>query len=200
MGTAAPIERCYYYECSNGKVRLTCHIPPDELKKLAKSGKISDAALEDFPDGVDLDCTELDFKEFESDYGYQHGFTADELRNTFFAMFSSTKDWNTYRGCGLVPATELEQRISEVREKVDTDISAGIKPTLRSHSPLTRNRQIRQVIQQNNKLLDNLRKINISKIDEKRPIHEQSFRKLKMGKGLNAEVVFAKLHQKSEGA
>ena len=69
MEIRSPTEPVYYYECSAGDFRLTYFIPPEELDRLIAGGKISAAVTDDFPDGVDLDCTEPDFAEFEGSYG-----------------------------------------------------------------------------------------------------------------------------------
>ena len=71
MAVASPSERVYYYECSNGRFRLTYFIPPGELKRLCAKKRISPQAEKDFPDGVDLGCTEPDFKVFEETYGFR---------------------------------------------------------------------------------------------------------------------------------
>lgn len=118
MSVAIPRERCYYYECSDGRVRLTYFIPPNELDDMVAAGQISPAVREDFPDGVDLDCTEPDFADFHAEYGYRPDHDPEALQNAFYAIFTSTRGWRTYRGSGLIPAEELESRIPEVDRSV----------------------------------------------------------------------------------
>ena len=90
MEVSSPIEPVYYYECSAGRFRLTYFIPPEEMDRLITAGRLHAHARDDFPDGVDLDCTLPDFVEFEDSYGYRPEADPEALQAAFFAIFSST--------------------------------------------------------------------------------------------------------------
>jgi len=196
MSVSVPRERCYYYECSHGNVRLTYYIPPDILENLVKKGKLSEQALTDFPDGVDLDCTEPDFNEFRKTYGLSPEYKADELQNAFYAIFSSTKGWNSYRGTGLIHADELEAKIPEIKEKVKEPAD---KTDPKIEQPTTFEERYRRrlegvsIMAQNKK---ELRELILRGIDQRKPIHEQNFRSIRMSKGRKPQEVFSLLQNK----
>jgi hypothetical protein len=79
---------------------------------LCRENQISSYAIEDYPDGIDLGCTEVDFAEFERAYGYRPETSPVILRRAFFAILSSTHHWKKFRGSGFVPAVDLEQHIA----------------------------------------------------------------------------------------
>ena len=95
MEIASPKEPVYYYECSGGRYRLVYFIPPGVLRSLHEQGRISQLALDDLPDGVDLGSTEADFAEFERLYGYRPPHEPSALLQAFFAVFSTTRNWRS---------------------------------------------------------------------------------------------------------
>jgi hypothetical protein len=203
MSVSIPRDRCYYYECSSGTVRLTYFIPTDELRKLVRAGKISTNVENDYPDGVDLDCTEPDFAEFNEQYGYRPVHSAEELQNAFYAIFSSTSNWNTYRGSGLIHADDLESKIPQVNKKLRETI-----PEEKMRQPPTtfRERYRKRIETARLKLQveNQLKKLQVHGIDKRKPIDKQSFTKIRMSKGRKAHEVFSILqhkqkHKKSEG-
>ena len=101
MAICSPREPVYYYECSAGGFRLVYFVPPDDLRQLYGANKISEQALQDFPDGVDLGCTEADFRDFEELYGWRPAADPVQIRRAFLALFSSTRRWKTFRGSAI---------------------------------------------------------------------------------------------------
>ena len=89
-------------------------IPSDELQLLIEQDKISPQVLEDYPDGVDLDCMKADFDEFENLYGFSPEVDPDAINRAFFAMFSATRDWKTFRGSGFIKSGDLERHFEVV--------------------------------------------------------------------------------------
>ncbi len=113
MPIKSPDERVYYYECSYGKYRLTYHIPQSELTQLIKENKIKKQVQEDFPDGVDLRVGETDYTDFKETYGYRPKTDPQIAEKIFYTFLSSTKNWKQFRGSGLIPAKEIDQKTPE---------------------------------------------------------------------------------------
>jgi len=198
MSVSVPRERCYYYECSHGKVRLTHFIPPVLLETMIRENKISAQAFVDFPDGVDLDCTEPDFNEFREAYGYNHEYSADDLQNAFYAIFSSTKDWSTYRGTGLIHADELEAKIPEIKEKIEEPAVESDLDTAQPKSFEERYRKRLKAVALTAQNKKELREVILRGIDQRRPIHEQKFKSIRMSQGKKPQEVFSLLQNKKQ--
>ena len=118
MPIKSPNERVYYYECSYGTFRLTYYIPYGDLEKLSKEGKISEQALEDFPDGVDLRVGETDYMDFQKSYGYRPEVDPELAKSLFYTIYSSTKNWTKFHGSDLIPARDLEGKIDDIAKNV----------------------------------------------------------------------------------
>ena len=112
MSVEVPAEPVYYYECSSGAFRLIYFIPPKELQRLKQEKGLSKQALHEFPDGLDLPCTEADFADFDQRYGYRPPTDPEALRSAFFALWSDTKNWQKSIHAGFVPAEVIEQNVS----------------------------------------------------------------------------------------
>lgn len=198
MAISSPDERVYYYECNNGRFRLFCCIPFRELKALREENRISPDVLRDFPDGVDLGCTEADFREFEETYGYRLPQDPEALRRAFFAIFSTTHNWKEFRGSGSISAADVEQQIEVVdgalrqaevvQEKVEP--SAGQLPLRQLRQ--SRHRQARLSTRTRNVL----QKLLVRGIDPKRTLSQQQFSPIKMTEGPSVREVFIRLHEK----
>lgn len=186
MSVAIPQEPCYYFECSAGRTRLSYFIPAGELRRLRRANKISAAAIDDFPDGIDLDCTEPDFASFEADYQYRPKHSAEALRNAFLAIFSSTAGWETFRGTGLIAADELESRIPEVAravpEAVPEAASVAAEP---EPAPADKRRRVERA----------LVAMSVAGVVKGKTLDKQSLRRVRMSKGRKAEEVFLHLLQ-----
>jgi hypothetical protein len=201
MTIASPKERVYYYECSNGQFRLTYFIPPEELKRLSNEQRLSPRALKDHPDGVDLGCTLADFTEFEESYGYSPSVDPTAIQQAFFALLSSTRNWEKFRGAGFIPATDLERNLREVRGALSkAELEKGeVEPpekelSLRDRQRIRRHRASRQ--RKANRIL---RALRVKGIDPKRSLLQQKFSRIKMTEGTVADEVFVRLHQKQQG-
>lgn len=198
MSISVPRERCYYYECSSGKFRLTLFLPPATLKNLIKDKKVKEQVLIDFPDGADLDCTEPDFNDFQKEYGYRHPFNADDLQNTFYAIFSSTQGWNSYRGTGLIHADELEAKIPDIQDVVKM---YPLETEEKIDSPANfedRYRNRLKVVAAKIRNEKDLRELIVQGIDRRRPIHKQKFKSIKMSSGKKPNEVFSLLQNKKQ--
>lgn len=198
MAIASPNENVYYYECSNGRFRLSYFIPPGEIKALCDEKLISRNALKDFPDGVDVGCTEADFKVFKETYGYGIRLDPQALQRAFFAIFSTTRNWKKFRGSGFIPAADLERHLDKVdgtlRKERKTRKVVEPPPGKLSLKQLRQRRRQEGIVgaQTHNVL----RKLQVEGIDPDRTLHEQEFSSVNMAKGAGAEEVFIRLHQK----
>lgn len=200
MEIASPKEPVYYYECSAGRYRLAYFIPPRELKRLHREGRISDLALEDLPDGVDLSCTEPDFVELEELYGYRPPYDPEALLRAFFAIFSTTRGWKTFRGSGFIPAADLEMQLETVEaelESADLEPAAITQPPARATLKQRQSWRNRQSAQQR-RLKSTLQRLPAKNIDPKKTLRQQQFSEITMGEGKTAEEVFSELYLKQK--
>jgi hypothetical protein len=195
MSVAAPTERAYYYECSGGKFRLTLFIPRGILVGMVDGGSVRADVLVDFPDGVDLDCTEADFDDFQRVYGYRPSWNADQLRAAFFAMFSTSRDWQSFRGTGFIRAEDLEENIEPIQQELE---SVDLLPPAVDGPPLDfekRRQWVQAQAQQESRAIDLLKSLSVKIVDPTRTMQQQDFSKVPM-EGRAAEDVFLHLHQK----
>jgi hypothetical protein len=200
MAVATPNQPVYYYECNAGAFRLFYCLPAGELERLGSKNKISRQALADFPDGVDLGCTENDFSSFEATYGYRPEIHPDALLRAFFAIFSSTHNWKKFRGSGFIPAVDLEQQVwtieAELQKKISTPKilrAAAAAPSLTQHRKKRRAQETQQ-----KRVIDTLKRLRAKGIDPKRTLAKQTFSPIDTRKGEDAESVFTRLHQKRQ--
>ena len=198
MEVATPKDPVYYYEASAGRFRLVYFIPPEELKRLHDAGEIAAKAIEDLPDGVDLGCTEPDFAEFEELYGYRPPHDPEELRRAFFTIFSTTRDWESFRGTGFVAAGELERQVASVDERLKVRDLTPVtleplvaQPTLKQRRERMEVQATRQV-----QIEEVLREMPAEGVDPEKTLREQPFSKIDMTDGVPAKEVFEELHQK----
>jgi len=201
MAISRPREPVYYYECGGGRFRLVYFMPPEMLQQLQQDGKVRPQVLDDFPDGVDLGCTEPDFADFERSYAYRPPLSPDALRRAFFAIFSTTHDWRSFRGTGFMPAAELEERVGPVEKKLEEEHalplaeSAGAALRLPERRARLGRRRMRQ--ERTQRVLEEL---PVRGIDAKKSLRQQAFRAIRMKPGEPAEQVFFELHQRSRPA
>lgn len=198
MGVAVPNERVYYYECSSGRFRLTYFIPRGELERLNDSGRIDAKVLEDFPDGVDLGCTDADFGAFKRIYSYRPQQDPEALRSAFLAILSATRNWKRFRGSGFIPAADLERHIEAVDDILLESLPKQVKmepPGLQAPLLQRRRTRHRQAVQ-HSKADKTLRRLQVEGIDPKRTLSQQTFSKITTEEGVGAEEVFVRLHQK----
>lgn len=201
MSVKVPEERVYYYECSAGRFRLVSFLPRVELGRLAAAGRIDQKVLEDFPDGVDIDCTAADFDEFEKSYRYRPEHGADELRAAFLAIFSSTRDWTGFRGSGFLPASSIEDRLEPV-EPILRRTAAEAEPEVASTEPTPLEQRVRRARRRSalrRRRTQALERLEMDGIDPGKDLRQQSFGTIQMSEGEPAPEFFAKVHrQRSE--
>ncbi len=201
MTIKSPKEAVYYYEASNGEFRLVYFIPPEELERLAQDGRIDAAALEDYPDGVDLNVTKPDFDEFQDLYGYRPENDPEELRRAFFAMLSATRGWRSFRGSGFIPAADLEPLAETVEDSLQQEglLPDEVGPVVAFSLPDRRAQSARQAAQQK-QMAEHLEQMEVEGIDPNLTLREQRFKPIEMQEGKSAEEVFTKLQRKGGGS
>ena len=198
MDVETPIEPAYYFECSFGRTRLSYFMPVEHLQELAAAEKISANVLEDFPDGVDLDCTEPDFANFESAYGFRPKSKATFLREAFLAMYSATHDWENFHGTGFVRASDLESKAEAVKARLEAEDIAPEEvveiPTVLESFP-QRRKWTRQQMQKQSKVTELMIEMEVEEADKSKSIKQQAFAQVPMRKGKKPEEVFESLHR-----
>jgi hypothetical protein len=205
MSIISPDERVYYYECSYGKYRLTLFIPHSELIQLTKENKINKQVLNDFPDGVDLRVGETDYRDFNETYDYRPETDPQVAEKIFYTFLSSTKNWKQFRGSGLIPAKEIDQKtpqrllapkktksleIPSTRKISDKKILQTDKKELQRHRRARKTQQKKQ-----NQLENLLIKAKPKKIDPTKTIQNQKF-SIKYTKGESIEKIFSRIQHK----
>ena len=195
MKISLPGEPVVYYECSYGNFRLTYHIPPGPLQMLIAQNDISPEVLEDFPDGIDLNCTESNFADFQKRYGYRPPLAPDSIHRAFFALLSSTRDWKNYRGSGIVPAKDI-QRYAESAEAYLSQNQAvlGEVPEIPDHPTLEQRHQYRDQQARRESMITNLLEhMALEGIDPSRTLKNQAFSPIEMQAGEDAAEFFSEL-------
>ena len=202
MEISSPIEPVYYYECSAGSFRLTYFIPPVELDRLITAGRIEARVKEDYPDGVDLDCTRPDFEVFERSYAYRPEVDPEALQAAFYAMFSSTRNWRRFRGTGLIPKADLERQTAPVAAELEAEgMEAEVPEPLPIDRPLPeRRRRMVEQVRHRARVERTLEKMEVEEIDSSRDMRQQKFSRIKRSAGRPAAEVFDALHrERKEG-
>lgn len=192
MHISMPREPVVYYECSAGEFRLVYFLPAGLLKTLLRRRKISEQAVADFPDGVDIGCTKVDFDDFEQLYGWRPPLDPEAICRAFFAILSGTRRWKSFRGSGLIPAKDLEQRVDAVTAAVDRDAPPLPEPPPGRPTPARR----RRAGSRRARVRRTLEKLRVAKIDPKKNLREQDFSQLAWTRGESADRVFSRLHEK----
>jgi len=195
MAISQPREPVYYYECSAGRFRLVYFMPPEMLKPLTGDGTMSKQVLEDYPDGIDLGCTEPDFADFEANYGHRPPIAPEALQRAFFAILSTTHDWKTFRGSGFIPAADLESHVESVEKELEKEEALPEAEVVATALPL-RERRVRfgRRAARRRRTDRVLEKMPVRGIDAKRTLRQQAFRSIEMKPGRSAEEVFTALH------
>lgn len=194
-----PAENVYYYEVNRGDFRLLYFIPAGELKNLISAGRCNHQALVDYPDGVDLPCTESAFREFKEEYGYRPEYAPDDLRNAFYAVWTDTSDSKDGTHSGFLPSAVLEECIPDVKEisaTIETEI--GPKVEFQEASIEQRRRYQAGLDSMQAELKRKLESFHVDSVDGKRSIAEQAFQKIRMQEGMPIDELFNQMNRNSE--
>lgn len=198
MPIASPREPVYYYEVSRGDFRLVYFLPPQVLEQLAEAGRITEQARRDFPDGVDLTCMQPDFDAFERQYGFRHRFSANALRRAFFAILSSTRDWENFRGSGLIPAQDLELQVDTVEGALrgEPEAAAEVKRGADRGALEGRQQRMSREVIEASPAFSLLERMPVEGVDPGRSLREQQFSPIAREPGEPPEELFSKLQRK----
>lgn len=197
-----PTQPAYYYECSYGRFRLTYFIPLEELRRLVAAGEIKASVVEDFPDGVDLDCTEPDFNDFRDTYEYRPSFDAVQLCNAFLAIYSTTDQWKSNHCTGFVMASVVEKNLESIREKLrEKSLLPGVDEASIESAPTLQARRELLVANalKDQKAQDVLIEMNVDSVASEMPIQSQDFNFIPMTKGIPIQEIFERLHRNEHG-
>lgn len=195
MKITTPSEPVIYYECSYGDFRLTYHIPPGQLQPLIDRDKISPKVLEDYPDGVDLQCTVHHFSEFQTQYGYRLPLAPDSIHRAFYALVSSTRDWKDFRGTGFVSVKDLKRFIKKVNAYLEQNQNRiEVIPELPEHPTLEQRHHLNTLRARREALIYNLlERMTLEGIDPNQTIKNQRFSPIEMQAGEDAADFFSRL-------
>lgn len=201
MAIQMPRQPAYYYEASNASFRLVYYMPLEMVQALGLPDESWNKISRDYPDGVDLGCTEPDFQEFEELYGYRPPYDPEALQRAFFTIFSSTRNWKKFRGSGLVRADVLEQALEKVEASLADEklVQKKIKPYAQTTSLTDQRNSFRQRDKSQKRLTSHLQQLEVDVVDPRRTMSQQEFPAIQMKDGMSAETVFTKLHRKQKG-
>jgi hypothetical protein len=197
MEIKSPKECVYYYECYNGEFRLTYFIPTEVLK-LISNRTTKKKILKDFPDGVDLKCTEAAFEDFKTSYDYRPDIDPEEMRNVFLTVYSATRDWKKFRGTGIIKADVLEGHLEKVNKAVEKKRST-MKPIItlpkKPKPQQIRQRRSQQAVhkQQIDLVLE---KLEVRGIASTRTMVQQRLPEPDLGEGEDSRDLFNRIHRK----
>ena len=195
MDISLPKEPVYYYECSSGTFRLTYFMPLEYLREIVEQGGVSGKVLEDYPDGVDIGCTEPDFEEFHRLYGYRPSTAPDSILRAFYALLTTTRDWKKYRGTGFISAKDIQNYVEVVDARLERDhLAPEAIPKLPAHPSIEERRQrMIQIARRQSKVSNYLKQLPVEGIDPKLPLNQQKFTSIEVREGEKAAEVFTRL-------
>ncbi len=194
-----PAENVYYYEVSRGDFRLLYFIPAAVLTRLVDEGACDRQALTDYPDGIDLPCTEHDFQEFEEKYRYRPKHNPEALGRAFYAKWTDTKDWQIGTHAGFIPASVLEDRIPQVIDIATEESAPEEEISLESSTTLQRRSYQAEMSKDQSRLKHKLENLHFEVVDHDRSIEEQRFHKIQMQRGATLDELFTPTNRKSKG-
>ena len=203
MAIRIPKQTAYYYEASYQEFRLTYFMPIDFLNRLVGTNDINKSVVLDFPDGVDLGCTEADFAEFEKHYGYRPPNDPEALQRAFYTIMSSTKGWKDIQHSGLIEASELEKTMAWIEERLQSEENITVPTNVTSSQPDSKAIPQSKIIlmerenRNQRRLLDFLEKTDPFSVDPDKPLDHQSFSNVEMDGDRTENDVFTKLHRQS---
>ena len=82
MKIKTPTNRAYYPASPNEKTRLVCWISRDAMQRMVQESQIPAQHLEDYPDGLEVEVTEMAFEEF----GISLNVTPTELKRAYVKL------------------------------------------------------------------------------------------------------------------
>ncbi len=197
MEISLPKDPIYYYECSNGDYRLTYFIPADHLRRLIAQGEVSPRVIDDYPDGVDLDCTEPDFEEFHQIYGYRPHTAPESILRAFFALLSSTRDWKKFRGSGYIPAVDIERIVGQIEAELETNrlTAAYIQPLPDHPTNKQRREWMKDQISKEAEINSFLEEKQVDGIKPRLTLSQQRYSPIEMSEGENVAAFYTRLLQ-----
>lgn len=192
MTIEIPLISVYYYECSNAKFRLTLFIPKIVLARYIDDKMINQSVLIDFPDGCEIDCTEPDFTDFESQYQFRPKYSANLLCKSFESIWTSTYKWKIYKGTGLIAAKYLELNAKRIKDELLSEPQLLSKTVLKTESILPENKikhlnKKRKISRAMESFIHNRKQVDIV---ENKVLGDQKFPKIAMANKDSANIFF----------
>ncbi len=181
MPIKLPVEIAYFYEISQVTDRLLYCIPKEQLQSMVEQGKVQENILDDYPDGVDIKVSPIQFKEFHDNYGLNFDMDPKIIWEAF--QFVKSKMEKKYFGTGFIQKKYLEDVTKQIKSDYDQIISEPEKIDL-SPAAIKKQKRIQQEMRLSKRRLDKkLKRLPLKDMDSNKSIKEQSFTQVKMSKG-----------------
>ncbi|MCK5050826.1 MAG: hypothetical protein KAS53_03735 [Candidatus Cloacimonetes bacterium] len=197
MSIKLPQEITYFYEITQVMDRLYYCIPQKQLHSMAQRNMVSRNIIKDYPDGVDIKVSPIQFKEFQVCYGMTFNMEPQLIWKAF--QFVKSKMKKKYFGTGFIKHRFLE----DIAKQIQLDFNQIIvQPSKVDLEPATiknqksAQRKKRLSVQRLDK---RLKQLSIRDIDPNKSIIKQSFSKIKMSKGDEPFDFFSRYYLKPKG-
>ncbi len=181
MPIKLPQEITYFYEITMVMDRLYYCIPKKQLHSMVSQGKVWENIIEDYPDGVDIKVSPIQFKEFEECFGMTFNMEPQLIWKAF--QFVKSKIRKKHFGTGFIKRRFLEDIAKQIQSDFDQIMVKPPKVDLKPAAIKDQKRVQRKMRLSERRLDKRLKQQSIIDIDPKKPIIEQSFSRIKMSKG-----------------
>jgi hypothetical protein len=197
MPIKLPKEISYFYEITRVMDRLYYCIPQKQLHLMVRQGKVREKIIEDYPDGVDIKVSTIQYKEFQECYGMTFKIEPQLIWKAFQVVKSKVK--KKHFGTGFIECRFLEN----VAKQIQSDFSQVMVPPPKGDlepAAIKDQKSVQRKMWLSEQRLDKrLKKLSIRDIDPKKSIIEQSFSRIKMSKGDEPFDFFSRYYLKPKG-
>lgn len=196
MPIKLPTEITYFYEITGITDRLYYCIPINELQSMVTNGLVSKSIIEDYPDGVDIKVSPLQFKEFQDLYEMTLDIEPQLIWKAFQLIKSKIR--KKHLGTGFIKRVFLENTVKEIQADFKEIMLPRPKVDKRPAAIKSQKRVQHRMRISERRLNRKLKQLSIEDIDPKKTIVEQSFAEIKMTKGDEPFEFFSRYYLKSK--
>lgn len=196
LRVALPLKPVYYFEQTDRSNRLFYYIPAATLRRMIQIHRVKDSILVDYPDGVEIEVSEIQFIQFEEHYNFFNEFQPASLRRAFEVLLELSRDGEVFRGCAYIDPANLEplavtvDRILQGLPSTQStmprdaqDVADDAQRELRRRHDLRNKRTVMQVVREHVPQNSNV------------PIRRQPWSFVKVSKGVNPLELFVRAQQ-----
>ena len=193
MPITIPADSVYYYEVTARSTRLFLWMPRAYLELIVSKNNVAKEILEDYPDGIDIEISEVTFEELSERYNFEIGVNPHLIWQAFDAVW--LKIGTKHLPCsGYIERRFLERLVSEIKrdtaekkpiwqQEKRTDGKSGLK---------MRNQWIRR-------MRAYLKEFPVKDLDRQKPFDKQAFSHVKMGPGEEPLTFFHRIQTRKRG-